>query len=112
MNTKDLKKQAELVINPIEIGTNLKFKVKTINIQTKLRYNENEYNEYLFVDNWTMYYSETPKFEFWITHTHNREFAQFKLEYRKNTHSGRTFTEHFNSSLELITFLNQSKFKK
>ena len=108
MNKVELQKQAELVINPIEVGTNLKFKVETINVSTKIRFSENGVNEYY--DNWCVYSSKTPNHKFWITHLHDDN--SFKLIYCKNAVGSRDFTEWFDSSLKLITFLNQSKFKK
>ncbi len=108
MNKVELLKQAELVINPIEVGTNLKFKVETINISSKIRFYDDGVNENY--DNWSVYSSKTPNHKFWITHYHNED--TFKLIYCKNAVGSRDFTEWFSTSLELITFLNQSKFKK
>lgn len=110
MNKVELLKQAELVINPIEVGTNLKFKVETINISTKLRFSEDGVNEYY--DNWCVYSSKTSNHKFWVTHFMNHDDNSFKLIYSKNARGSRDFTEYFDTSLELITFLNQSKFKK
>lgn len=111
MNKVELLKQAELVINPIEVGTNLKFKVATINVSTKLCFREDGVDE-TFVDNWTVYTAVTQHHKFWITHFHNHDDNNFKLIYRKNAVGSRDFTEWFDTSLELITFLNQSKLKK
>lgn len=108
MNKVELLKQAELVINPIEVTTNLKFKVATINISTKLLFSEDGVNENY--DNWTVYTSQTPNHKFWLTHLHNED--TFKLIYCKNAVGSRDFIGWFDSELKLITFLNQSKFKK
>jgi hypothetical protein len=109
MNKLELKEQAELVINPINVVTQMDFKLRIIDFQTRFRYDivsgDKEGLSYYYL-------SQIKSHAIGLTYYPNRTKMKFELWYRKESGlAHKRFDESFDTELELCVFLKQSKFK-
>jgi len=109
MNKSELKEQAELVINPINVVTEMNFELRIIDFQRRFRY------DFLSNDRETLsyyYLSHIKSHAIGLTYYPNRTKMKFELWYRKESGlAHKRFDESFDTELELCVFLKQSKFK-
>jgi hypothetical protein len=117
MNKLELQQQAELVINPINVVTEMDFKLCRIDIEKTLWFdkapNLSSSDDKDKVSYW--YLSKIKSHTIGIDYYPNAKVGGYKYKciYWKLTNGkmGNRMEEPFKSELELLVFLKQSKFK-
>jgi hypothetical protein len=105
----ELQEKAELVINPINVVTEMDFKLRFINLETRLWFTKEH------VDTEGLYYyyhTDIKSHTIGLTYYPNRTHSNYQIwNSKKGSLSGKRLEARFDTELELCVFLKQSKFK-
>ena len=108
MRKQELKEQAELVINPINVVTQMDFKLTRIDSESTLWFTKDDNDK----DQISYYYlADIKSHSIGITHYSNQKYRS-KYKCTQWKHGGVKGVEnYFDTELELCVFLKQPKFK-
>jgi hypothetical protein len=105
----ELQEKAELVINPINVVTEMDFKLRFIDLQTRLWFTKDDSD----TEGLSYYYlSDIKSHTIGLTYYPNRTISKYQIwNSKKGSLSGKRLEGRFNTELELLVFLKQPKFK-
>ena len=111
MNKLELQQQAELVINPINVVTEMGFKLIRIDSNTSFRFDRDDMDDNKIG---ILYYYRTKikSHTIGLTYYPNRNISKYEVwSTKEGSYSGKGANQRFDNELELLVFLKQSKFK-
>jgi hypothetical protein len=111
MNKLELQQQAELVINPINLVTEMGFKLIRIDSSTTLWFNrEDKDDDKIGISYY--YLAKIKSHTIGLTYYPKRNISKYEVWSRKEGSSScKGSNQRFDNELELLVFLKQSKFK-